>query len=152
MRTPRLSGFAARVVGVAVAVLLAAGLASAFRAGAAEIVEPIRFARGASGAEVEGAVLRGERAMYSIEARAGQRLSLRMTAVENNAVFQVYAPGARPERRDYGLEILGTALAGAAEGDDTTEWAGSLPITGGYLLVVGASRGNATYRLTISVH
>ena len=69
----------------------------------------------------------------------------------NNAVFQVHAPGARPETRDYGLEIVGQALAGAGEGDDATRWTGTLPQSGSYLVVVGATRGNASYRLTVTI-
>lgn len=116
-----------------------------------EAIEPIRFARGASSAEVRGAVVRGERALYSIDAREGQRMSLHIRAVENNAVFQVYAPGARPETRDAVLEIVGEALPGAGEGEDATRWTGKLPRSGAYLLVVGATRGNATYTLTVTI-
>jgi len=117
----------------------------------AEAAEPIRFARGTSSAKVQGAVIRGERALYSFEARAGQWLSLRITALEDNAVFQVYAPGARTETRDSLTEIVGKTLPGAGEGDNVTRWAGTLPHSGAYLLVVGATRGNATYRLTITI-
>ncbi len=115
-------------------------------------VEPIRFARGASEAVVTGAVIRGERLLYSIDLRAGQRLTLGITAAESNAVFQLYAPGARPERRDYGVEVVGKALPGAAEGDDATLWTGILPRTGSYLVVVGPTRGNATFSLTAEAH
>ena len=117
----------------------------------AQAVEPIRFARGASGAEVRGAVVRGERALYSLQARGGQRMSLRIAAPERNAVVQVYAPGAMPEVKDSILEVAGETLPGAGEGDDATRWAGVLPRTGAYLLVVGSTRGNATYRLTVSI-
>ena len=73
---------------------LAAGLGVPERARSARAVEPIRFARGASSAEVRGAVVRGERALYSLEARGGQRMSLRIAAVEGNAAFQVYVVNA----------------------------------------------------------
>ncbi|MBD0271873.1 MAG: hypothetical protein ICV73_08075 [Acetobacteraceae bacterium] len=117
----------------------------------AQSVEPIRFARGASGAEIRGAVARGERAVYSLEARGGQRMSLRIAAPERNAVFQVYAPGAVPEIKDSVLEVAGEALPGAGEGEDATRWTGVLPRTGAYLVVVGSTRGNATYRLAVSI-
>ena len=117
-----------------------------------QVVEAIHFARGASSAEVRGAVVRGERAFYTFEARAEQRLTLHIVSLENNAVFQVYAPGARPETRDDSMEIIGQALAGVGEGNDTRRWTGILPQSGSYLVVVGATRGNATYRLTIAVH
>ncbi len=118
---------------------------------AAPPVEPIRFAHGASSTEIRGAVIRGERALYSLSARAGQHLSLRVTALESNAAVQIYVPGAKPEMRHSMLEIAGTALPGAGEGDDATRWTGRLPETGTYLLVVGPTRGNATYRLTVAI-
>jgi len=115
-------------------------------------VEPIRFARGASGAEARGAVVRGERALHSVEARAGQRMSLRIASPEDNAVFQVYAPGAVPGTGgDGALEVAGEALPGAGEGDDAARWTGVLPRSGAYLVVVGATRGNATYRLAVEI-
>jgi hypothetical protein len=76
---------------------------------------------------------------------------LRIAAPERNAVFQVYEPGARAETNDSVLEVAGEALPGAGEGDDARRWTGVLPRSGVYLLVVGATRGNATYRLTIAI-
>ena len=131
---------------------LVAGLGAPERLRSTDAVEPIRFARGASSAEVRGAVVRGERALYSVEARGGQRMSLRIAALENNAVFQVYAPGAVPRTGDDAvLEVAGEALPGAGEGDDGTRWTGVLPRSGAYLVVVGATRGNATYRLAVTI-
>jgi hypothetical protein len=121
----------------ALALALAPAAAAASGAAAegspsAPAVEPIRFARGASGAGVRGAVVRGERALYSLQARGGQRMSVRIASPERNAVFQVYAPGAAPEVKGSALEVVGRALPGAGE-------------------VVGATRGNATYRLDIRI-
>ena len=118
---------------------------------AASEVNPIRFARGASNAEVQGTVIRGERALYSIEARRGQRLMMRIAAIDRNAVFQIFAPGATMETRDCILEVTGSALPGAAEGDDAIQWSGRLPQSGQYLIVVGGVRGNASYRLTVDI-
>jgi hypothetical protein len=134
---------------LAPAVLGLGGIADHARA--AEVIEPIQFARGTSSAEVKGAVIRGERALYSFKARAGQIASLRISALEDNAVFQFYAPGAKPEMRDSVLEILGDALPGAGEGEDAVRWEGALPASGAYLLVVGPTRGNAEYRLTVTI-
>jgi hypothetical protein len=114
-------------------------------------IKRIQFARGASSAQVRGAVVRGERALYSIEAGQGQHMSLRIVATENNAVVQVYAPGAKRELRNSILYISGDTLPGAGEGDDAAQWAGTLPGPGVYLLVVGSTRGNATYRLTVTI-
>ena len=146
---PALTRAAAAWVVPALACLLALGVPD--RAGAADTVQPIRFPRGAARAAVEGSVIRGERALYSVVARAGQHLFLRVTAVEDNAAVQIYAPGARVIRRDFGVEVAGTALPGAGEGDDATKWTGTLPRSGTYLLVVGPTRGNATYRLVVAI-
>ena len=136
---------------VVLGLALSVGIGAQERAWSAQAVEPIRFARGAWSAEVRGAVVRGERALYSVEARGGQRMSLRIAAPERNAVFQVYAPGAKVETNDSVVEVAGEALPGAGEGDDATRWTGVLPRTGAYILVVGPTRGNATYRLTVAV-
>jgi hypothetical protein len=115
-------------------------------------VEVIRFDPGASSKDISGAVIRGERSLYSIGARGGQRLSASITSAEDNAVFEIYPPGAQAERRDYGVEILGAkALPGAAEGEDAKAWSGILPATGAYLIVVGPTRGNATFTLKVAI-
>jgi hypothetical protein len=115
-------------------------------------VQIIRFERGASSKDITGAVIRGERSVYSIDARSGQRLSVAISAAEANAVFQIYAPGAQAELRDYGVEIAGAkALPGAEEGVDAKSWSGILPETGTYLVVVGPTHGNATYTLSVAI-
>jgi hypothetical protein len=111
----------------------------------------IRFAHNASAAELVGSVVRGERALYTLEARAGQTLVARITSAEDNAVFQLYIPGARTMQRDGVLSVEGTALPGAAEGDDARAWRGRLPVSGAYLFVVGGARGNVQYQLSVSV-
>ncbi|HYF54924.1 MAG TPA: hypothetical protein VEA41_11760 [Salinarimonas sp.] len=130
---------------------LAVLLALAGPAAAQEPPTPIRFARGASSAVLEGAVIRGERALYGLEARAGQRLAVRVASPERNAVVQIYEPGARRRVEEGVLEVEGRALPGAGEGEDARAWSGALPRSGTYLLVVGGTRGNASYRLEVSV-
>jgi hypothetical protein len=88
---------------------------------------------------VSGSVIRGERARHVVKARAGQTLDVSVTSDESNAVFQVYSPGERE------------TLAGAGEMDDATKWSGKIPSDGEYVIVVGPTRGNATYKLTYSV-
>jgi hypothetical protein len=106
---------------------------------AQETPQRIRFARGSSSAAVEGAVLRGERAVYLVGARAGQQMRVRVTSPEENAVFQLHAPG------------KGGTLRGAGETDDATAWSGALPRTGDYRIVVGGTRGNASYTLHVTI-
>ncbi len=142
----------------AMALLVIASSGAAVRAQAEEMdvnkvpIEIVRFERGASSKVISGAVIRGERSLYSIDARAGQRLTLSISALEDNAVFQIYPPGAQPKHGEYGVEISGAkALRGAAEGEDAQRWSGKLEQSGTYLVVVGSSRGNATYTLRVTI-
>ena len=114
-------------------------------------LRPIRFAAGASSAEIEGGVVRGDRDTYALTASKGQTLTVRITSVENNAVFQLFTPGAAVLHNDDGQAVEGVALKGAGDGADATAWIGVLPASGRYLIVVGGTRGNAGYRLRVGV-
>lgn len=98
----------------------------------------IKFARGKTSAVVSGAVIRGDRDTYTVGAKTGQKMTVKITSVEKNAVFQIQTPN-------------GIFVAGADEGDDAMNWSGSLPETGDYQIIVGGTRGNATYKLTVTV-
>ncbi|PWW04568.1 hypothetical protein DFR52_1011267 [Hoeflea marina] len=98
----------------------------------------IRFEPGASSAVVNGGIARGEQAVYTIGASAGQTMSLDMQSIEDNAVFQIEAPD-------------GTQLPGASDGDDARVWRGPLPLDGDYRIVVGSTRGGASYELTVGI-
>lgn len=108
-------------------------------ADARQAPQRIRFARGSSSAMVRGAVVRGERAVYLVRARAGQRMRVRVASPEDNAIFQLYAPGG------------GGALPGAGEAADARAWSGVLPRSGDYRVVVGGTRGNASYTLRVAI-
>ncbi len=103
------------------------------------IKKKVRFAPGTSSTTIRGAVVRGDRDRYYIGAKAGQTMSVKITSTEKNAVFQIYFHGEEE------------SLPGAGDGDDATTWSGKLPIDNEYVLVVGGTRGNATYALTISI-
>lgn len=111
----------------------------------------IRFARGADSGSVSGAVIRGERDRYSLVASAGQWLEVEIDALEENAVFQLSI-----HRYGTGEEV---ALAGARDGEDAKHWYGRLPLPGysrdgrrnAVTIVVGGTRGNATYDLTVTI-
>jgi hypothetical protein len=111
----------------------------------------ISFAPGKSAATVDSGVVRGAVKCYTLRARKGQRLSATITSPEKNAVFQIYRPGYGFTPDQSTLTATSTSLQGAGETDDAATWEGELPGTGKYLIVVGATRGNATYRLNISV-
>ena len=114
-------------------------------------LRPIRFAAGASAATVEGGVVRGDRDDYVITASQGQTMTVRITSAAKNAVFQLFGPGAVVLHNEDGQAVEGVALRGAGEGEDATAWSGVLPASGRYLIVVGGTRGNAAYRLTVAV-
>lgn len=93
----------------------------------------LRFARGRTTKVVKDAVVRGTRDRYLLRASAGQTLILHITSIEDNAVFDVSAPGGR-------------SLA-----QEATDWTGELPRSGDYVISVGGTRGNATYTLEVTV-
>jgi hypothetical protein len=109
---------------------------SAFAQG---VKKKVRFAKGTSSITIREAVVRGDRDRYYVGAKAGQRMSVKITSTEKNAVFQIYFHGEEE------------SLPGAGDGDDATNWSGQLPIDNEYVIVVGGTRGNATYALTISI-
>jgi len=102
------------------------------------ITKRVKFARGKSSAVVSGAVIRGDRDTYIVGAKVGQRMSVSITSLENNAVFQV-------------MDDDGNYLQNAGEEDDATNWNGKLPWTGDYKIIVGGTRGNASYRLSVAI-
>jgi hypothetical protein len=104
----------------------------------AEHSHTIRLKPGTTSTVLRGSVVRGDRDCYTFRARAGQRLTLRLTAIEHNAAFTVSSPS-------------GTPLPGTAEGRDATRWSGRLPATGLYRIRVGGTRGNASYTLRFAV-
>lgn len=107
-------------------------------AGAAEYTSRVQFAAGSSSATLKGGVVRGDRDIYILGARAGQVMDVSITSLEKNAVFQIVAPG-------------GGELPGAREGDDAMKWSGKLPRAGDYRIVVGGTRGNASYTLRVGI-
>jgi hypothetical protein len=107
-------------------------------ADAAESTSRIRFAPGSSSATLKGGVVRGDRDVYVLEARAGQVMTVSIASRENNAVFQIVGPN-------------GAELPRAREGDDAMKWSGKLPRAGDYRIVVGGTRGNASYTLRVGI-
>ena len=113
--------------------------ALAFSSGAQGLKKKVRFAKGASSATYRGAVIRGDRDRYYVSASRGQTMTVKITSLEKNAVFQIYFAGEQEE------------LEGAGEEDDATDWSGELPADNEYVIVVGGTRGNASYTLKISI-
>ena len=102
------------------------------------ITKRIKFAKGKSSAVLSYSVIRGDEDIYLVGAKAGQKMSVKITSVEKNAVFFIEKPG-------------GGYLDGAGEGDDQTVWKGILPDRGDYRITVAGTRGNATYKLSVTI-
>ena len=97
--------------------------------------KPVRvnFASGANSTTIKQSVIRGERDTYLLGAKQGQQMNLTITSLENNAVFDV------------------TASDGKTIKQEARTWNGKLPVNGDYQIVVGGTRGNATYELTVEI-
>jgi hypothetical protein len=100
--------------------------------------EPLQFAAGETSTTVEGAVIRGERMGYIVSAQAGQEMSVTISSLEENAVFTIFSP-------------TSGVVPGTEEGNDITDFTFTLPESGDYIIVVGATRGNATYTLEVEI-
>lgn len=102
------------------------------------VTKRIKFAKGKHSATVSNSVVRGDRDTYLAGAGLGQTMTVKITSLEDNAVFQIEAPD-------------GEYLEGAGDGDDAMEFTGELPAKGDYKIIVGGTRGNATYKLTVMI-
>ncbi|PPQ29696.1 hypothetical protein CCS01_20810 [Rhodopila globiformis] len=114
----------------------------------------VRFAAGASSAELAGGIPRGSLDCFTVTARSGQHLAVsqRPAAGPSNIVMQIYKPGWKITRTDDGPEIAAHALPGAGEGEDAKSWYGRLPASGTYLLVIGTTRGGGEYKVKVEIH
>jgi hypothetical protein len=109
---------------------------------------PVRFAPGATGAVLQGAIAGRKSVSYTVGAEAGQTLKVRLKSSSPSISFNLYGPGRGP-----GEEAL-------AIGDllpETNRFEGKLDISGVYtvnvFLIRAAARRNArsNYTLEISI-
>lgn len=91
----------------------------------------VQFDPGTSGTVLENSVVRGDRDLYVLGADGGQTMYLDITSLEANAVFDVISPS-------------GNVLVRASVSESLL-----LPERGDYQIIVGGTRGNATYFLDI---
>ncbi|MEL6776681.1 MAG: hypothetical protein AAFO06_05445 [Cyanobacteria bacterium J06597_16] len=96
-------------------------------------IQEIFFKAGNSGTTVSNAVIRGDRDIYTLIAQGGQQMALSITSLEDNAVFDVVGP------------------TGFVLSDEQTEGNIFLPHTGEYTIIVGGTRGNASYDLSVAI-
>jgi len=91
------------------------------------------FEAGTSDTTLSNAVVRGDRDLYTLTAQGGQTMALSISSLEDNAAFDIISPS-------------GTILS-----QETVEESLYLPETGRYEIIVGGTRGNATYDLEIEI-
>lgn len=101
--------------------------------GATLNTQRVEFDAGQSSAVLENSVVRGDRDVYLINAQGGQQMVLNLSSPEENATFDVISPSGFVLAREARNETLG------------------LPQTGEYQVVVGGTRGNASYTLRVEI-
>ena len=96
----------------------------------------IEFAPGASTASVSASVVRGDRAVYVLRADRGQTMAITInsTQEQGGALFDVISPNG---------EILSSSSASFSQ---------ALVQSGDYRIIVGGSRGNASFSMTVSIN
>lgn len=100
----------------------------------------IEFKRGTTSTTINGVVHGDEEAEYTLTARKGQRLTIKLTSTPvKSSVFQLLGP----ENDTLGLEY-----------DANFNYSGVLPKTGDYFISVKRpteARGTSRYKMTITV-
>ncbi len=106
----------------------------------------IKFKRGHSSSTIEGAIVRGTTNQHFLKAGAGQWMEVKISSLENNAVFDL---AIYKNRRGKYVTLKNEAKS----------WYGELPYPGWsrnrktnvVKLIVGSTRGNADYTMRITI-
>ncbi len=106
----------------------------------------IKFKRGSSSNTIEGAVLRGTTNEHFLKAGAGQVMEVKISSLENNAVFDLAIYKNR--RGKY-----------VTQQNEAKSWYGELPYPGWsrngktnvVKITIGSTRGNADYTMTVTI-
>ena len=101
-------------------------------------VQRVRFAPGEDSATIKTSVVNGTRDLYLLEAQEGQTMQVKITSLEHNAVFAIVAPPNGTSPRSFLKQ-------------EAVTWNNVLPTTGDYQIIVGSTRGNASYRLEVTI-
>ncbi len=94
----------------------------------------VQFNRGEISTTVNDSVVRGTRDIYLLKANGSQIMTISLTSLENNAVFDLVSPNNTILKQ----EVTNTNLV--------------LPVNGDYKIIVGGTRGNATYNLYVEIY
>lgn len=104
-----------------------------------QVIKRLRFTRGSNSKTVKGQVRpEGNRYLYFFKARKGQRLTVRVTSDDGNAVCDVMG---------HGLFDVNAVV------ENTVDWTGRLPETdeGQYSIEVRSTGGLAKYVLEVVI-
>jgi hypothetical protein len=128
------------ICGCFMVLLTSASPAFAQNGGKAE-PNKIEFKRGTTSTTINGVVHGDEEAEYTLAARQGQRLTIKLTSAPvKSSVFQLLGP----DSDTLGLEF-----------DANFDYAGTLPKTGDYFISVKRptqAKGTSRYKMTITIH
>lgn len=106
--------------------------------------EEVRFARGSSSATIKSSITGYQSVNYTIDAKAGQNMTVRLSTSNSSNYFNIYAPGKGP-----GGEAM---FVGSSSGN---RYSGTLPSSGRYTISVylmrNAARRNETASFTLNV-
>ncbi len=112
----------------------------------------VAFSKGGSSATYHGGFERNEMDCWTVIAKSGQTLTVKIEAIEKNATFDIYLPQYQIVKTEDGLDVKGKRLTPGGDGDrHLTKWSGVLPTSGRYLINVLSDRGNVTYDLSVAV-
>lgn len=120
---------------IAACTMLLASLANIFPAQAQDraIHQTLRFARGTSHADVNRRITRGTSHVYHFRARRGQYMAVVLKTGKNTS-----------------LSVYSVKSGQIDNADGVTEWDGTLPDTGEYIIEIGTDR-TADYSLMVSI-
>lgn len=125
-----------RATAIALVLLLVAAVPASAQV---QVIKRLRFARGSNSKTVKGQVSpEGNRYLYFFKARKGQRLTVRVTSDDGNAVCDVMS---------HGLFDVNPVV------ENTADWTGRLPEAdeGEYSIEVRSTGGLARYVLEVTI-
>lgn len=125
----------------AFAFVLAFGFAVSIASADQIITKPVQFAAGSNSATVKGTVKGYDSVDYTLVAKAGQTMSVKMTTSNASSYFNVLPPGSTGE----------AIFIGSSEGNN---YSGVLPASGKYTVRVylmrNAARSNETASYSVN--
>ena len=116
----------------------------------------VTFAPGSNTSTLAGQLAPGGRAVYYVQAKAGQTLMVSVMPVATGVTFQVFKADATLAKGADGLPVVtGGTLPDAGANDNATAWIGAIPRDGNYLILVAMRPAQAAppspYNLTVSL-